>query len=148
VKLAVGSTSAAAALAMILGFRRPVAETFHSLALVGLASGVLGGMTGLSGPPVVLLLANQATPKSDFRANLSAFFVVLGLVRLVSYRAAGLLSVGLVPPTAVLVVPTALGLWLGGWLSAVVTDEQFQRVVLGTLLVTSCLVALSGLGLI
>lgn len=145
-KLLIGGTSALAALTMLLGFRRSVGEGKVEVCAVGFASGVIGGTTGLSGPPVVLFLTNQGTAKQAFRANLSAHFTALGLFRLVTYSAGGLFSMEMVRLAAILLPTALLGTWVGMRLAPKVDEVLFRRLTLLTLVLTSLLVVASGLG--
>lgn len=49
--------------------------------LVGFISGVLGGMFGTGGPPVIILLRSHRLDKAAFRATLLAFFFTMTLIR-------------------------------------------------------------------
>ncbi|HDP36045.1 MAG TPA: sulfite exporter TauE/SafE family protein [Candidatus Hydrogenedentes bacterium] len=66
------------------GWRWPLPETPWMLTPVGMLSGFTGGATSISGPPVVLFLANQNTPRDTFRANLVCYFFIIncyGIIR-------------------------------------------------------------------
>ena len=145
-KMIIGGTSALAALTMLLGFDRPVGEGKVEVGAVGFASGVIGGTTGLSGPPVVLFLANQGTEKQAFRGNLSAHFTTLGLFRLLTYSAGGLFTTETVRLAAILLPAALLGTWAGMRLAPKVDEALFRRLTLLTLVLTSLLVVASGLG--
>ncbi len=129
-----------------MGFHRYLGNSRTSLGAVGLLSGLLGGATGLSGPPLVLFLTNQGTPKQVFRANLTTYFLALGLVRLVSYAAGGLLTAEVVRLAALLLPLALLGTEVGMRLAPRANEELFRRVTLSTLVATSLLVMASGLG--
>ncbi len=58
-RFAAGLIVAASALALLSGFRRPLTPRGSCLFSVGLASGFLNGSLSMSGPPVILFLANQ-----------------------------------------------------------------------------------------
>lgn len=145
VKVLIGSSSVLAAVALMFGFRFPIAKGGATMGAVGLLGGLLGGTTGMSGPPLVIFLTNQGVRKEVFRANLSAYFVALAWVRVVSYAMGGLLS-GEVLALAALLMPAALvGLWTGLQLECRVDEVVFRRLTLLTLIATSLAVAASGL---
>ncbi|MEM6276026.1 MAG: TSUP family transporter [Pseudomonadota bacterium] len=105
--------------ALILGFRHRLPFTLPTLSGAGLISGLLGGVSGLGGPPVILLYLASSRATEVIRANTLVFLVgfdvlmslslfafgrfdlgvaVLGLLLLVPYTAAGLLGQKLFDP--------------------------------------------------
>lgn len=144
-KVLIGSSSVLAAVALMFGFRFPVAQSGATMAAVGLLGGLLGGTTGMSGPPVVVFLTNQGVRKEVFRANLSAYFVALSWVRIGSYAVGGLLSAEVLTLAALLMPAALVGLWTGLRLECRVDEVVFRRLTLLTLIATSLAVAASGL---
>ncbi len=144
-KVLIGLTSVLAAVALMFGLRFPIAQSRVTTSAVGLLGGVLGGTTGMSGPPVVIFLANQGVRKEVFRANLSAYFVALAWVRVMSYAIGGLLSKDVMALAAFLFPAAFVGLWTGLQLECKVSEVVFRKLILLTLIVTSLAVAVSGL---
>ena len=68
----------------------PVPNGRLALLVGGAASGLLGTMSGVHGPPIALLLQHQ--PPDRLRATLCAFFAVGGLISLLALASAGLLG--------------------------------------------------------
>jgi uncharacterized membrane protein YfcA len=62
------------------------------LLLGGMASGVLGTMSGVHGPPIALVLQHEAPDR--LRATLCAFFAVGGMVSILALAAAGVFGIG------------------------------------------------------
>ncbi len=122
-----------------LGERRGVRAPGWVGPSVGLMSGVLGGMLGTGGPPLILYYQLSGADKSTFRQSLMVIFLLVTLVRLPTYALSGLLT----PARAwsgLAVVPTALlGVWLGSRLHVRVSEAGFRR------LVSLALVLLGGL---
>jgi uncharacterized membrane protein YfcA len=79
-KSLIGAVIVVAGLAFLLGFHRPIRRQRLACVPIGFASGLLNGSTGMSGPPVVLFLANQEVAKETFRASLVAYFAALNLI--------------------------------------------------------------------
>lgn len=102
----------------------------------GLASGVLAGLFGTGGPPLIFYLRAKRVPKDAFRVTLLALFLVTGVVRVPLYAATGLVDVATLL-SALAVLPACLaGLFLGHRLHRVVPEADFRRgvsVLLGIL---------------
>ena len=107
-QLAIGSFTLLAAGALVV---RPFPRLPGEKALCiagGMLSGVSGGATAMSGPPVILLGLNQGWEPRNFRADLIGYFAVLHLVVLFLLRVSGVydssvLSMGLASVPGVLV---------------------------------------------
>jgi hypothetical protein len=109
----------------------------------GAVSGVLGGSTSMSGPPVVLYLLGAEKDVEAFRGTLIAFFLPMSLVTI-----AGLAAVGRVTPdvvrTSIIALPAlVVGLVLGARLRYRVREELFRLLVLLLLILTSIGVIIS-----
>jgi uncharacterized protein len=129
-QMLMGVTVTLAALAFLAGFRQPIGAERLALVPIGLVSGVLSGALGMSGPPVVLFLANQGVEKETFRANLCAYFMVLNLLTLPTYLAIGVITPQVLRYTALYAPALALGVFLGIWLLPHVPERAFRRVAL------------------
>jgi uncharacterized membrane protein YfcA len=125
-----------------LGERRSVRPPAWVGPPVGLISGVLGGMFGTGGPPLILYYQLSGADKSRFRQSLMVIFLFVTLVRLPAYALSGLLTPGRLW-SGLAVLPTALlGVWLGNRLHVSVSEARFRR------LVSVALVLLGGLLLV
>lgn len=111
---------------------------------IGFISGVLGGVVGLSGPPVVLFLSEeQAQSKLNFRGTILAFFTIEIIATLISYLILGILSIEHLLIIVKLIPAMLLGIWAGTNIFSHFSDETFRRVVLFFLVGLSFLIVLS-----
>lgn len=111
-------------------------------AVTGLSSGLLSTSTGLSGPPVVLLLTLRGTGMHAFRTSVAAYFLILDLVGLPALLSQGVISLSDIT-TALAFVPAALiGRLAGMRLVRYVSPLTFRRVTLGLLLLTGAIGAI------
>ena len=78
-----------------------------ALLIGGAASGILGTMAGVQGPPIALVLQHEAPDR--LRATLCAFFAVGGLVSLMALAAAGVFGVAEISRGLELMPGVALG---------------------------------------
>ncbi|MEQ8601914.1 MAG: sulfite exporter TauE/SafE family protein [Marivibrio sp.] len=96
----------------------------------GLAAGLLGGSTGIGGPPVVLFWLGSQADGASVRANLIVYFAVGTISGLISLTAAGLVT-GAVVGAAISLAPLfALGMWLGAKGFRLATETVFRRAAL------------------
>lgn len=146
-RLLVGGTVLLCALAMLLGWQRPVRRERLMLVLVGLVSGVLNGSTGMGGPPVILFLTNQDVEKQSFRVNLIFYFACLGVVSLISQYVGGLMTAEVIKNWLMLVPAAILGTWMGIKLSRRTDQQRFRQITLGILMLTGASAIASSLGL-
>ncbi len=104
------------------------------ISIAGIA-GLIGGMSGVWGPPTVAYLTALSTPKQE-QMQVQGVIYGLGAVLLcVAHMGSGVLRFDTVPLSLALVAPALLGMWLGGRLQARIDQEMFRRVTLLVLLV-------------
>jgi uncharacterized protein len=109
------------------------------VAPVGLASGLLTGLFGTGGPPLVLYYQLAGVDKAAFRGNLMAIFLLMTLIRVPSYA-----GMGLITPerlwSSLMVMPAVIaGAWLGNSLHLRIEESTFKRLVAGALVVLGAL---------
>ena len=147
-KLGVGSIIVLSAVALLLGFDRPLRHQKASLASIGILSGLRSGATGMGGPPVVLFYTNQRVEKRVFRANLNAYFTVLALSTLPWQLAGGLITKSVVLYAVLFLPALVLGTGLGILLLPRVEQKTFRSVVPNIAMLSGTLSILSGFGLL
>lgn len=109
--------------------------------LVGLLSGVLGGLFGTGGPPVIILLRAYRLDKGTFRATLLWYFFLMSLTRAATYYRAGLLDLEICFAALWLLPGSLVGILVGMVVHRRISERSFLTVVsvllvvLGVLLV-------------
>ena len=78
--------------------------------LVGFLSGLLGGSTGISGPPVILYGLNQKWDKNAFRGNLLTYFAIWGIYTNIGYFLIGMVDI---VTFFKYIIPSSIGLIFG-----------------------------------
>jgi uncharacterized membrane protein YfcA len=97
--------------------------------VIGIISGVLSGLFGTGGPPLIFYFQLIGLEKSIFRGSLMAIFLVTALVRLPSYAVAGFITPERIW-SAVSVLPAVfLGIWLGNRIHITISEEKFRKMV-------------------
>lgn len=129
---------------LALGWRYHGQPRLLSTVGVGAASGLTGGLAGLTGPPVILFWMAGQHDAARLRANTVMFFGFTGVFSAISYVVAGLLTAERVAGAITLLPVYAVALALGIWLFRFATDRFFRRLAF-----TLCaFAAISGLPLL
>jgi uncharacterized membrane protein YfcA len=97
--------------------------------VVGLVSGILAGLFGTGGPPLILYYQSSGADKSTFRVSLMALFLLTGLVRLPAYALSGLITTPRLLAAAALLPAALLGGFIGHRVHIEVAEVTFRRLV-------------------
>lgn len=108
---------------------------------VGVVAGLIGGATGISGPPVILYCMASAVGAAMIRANLLVYFVVSNLIFLAVIGLMGRLDPAALMLAGVLVVPFALANLAGAAMFRP-GQERVYRAVAYALIAAAALVGL------
>lgn len=114
---------------------------FYTGPTVGLASGVMGGTTGIFAPLIAAYMHSLRLQKRAFVFWLTVSFFVGGAVQTLSYYRLGLYSTTMLAYAAATFIPVIIGTQLGFWVQDRLPAETFRRLVL-------VLVLASGLNLV
>ncbi|MCP5099534.1 MAG: sulfite exporter TauE/SafE family protein [Chloroflexi bacterium] len=98
-------------------------------AMVGTLSGFISTLAHLGGPPVVIYLLPQKLPRHIFVGTTAVFFFIINLIKLIPYALLGLLAVGNLWITLLMLPVAYVGVRLGVWLNRRFTDNWFSRIV-------------------
>jgi uncharacterized protein len=104
--------------------------------LTGAVAGIVGGVSGLPGPPLMIYLACLQLPKSEFVVAVSLMFLVAaaGLAfGLASFADTSLSALSL---SSTACIPVFFGMWFGGKVRRQVSERTFARLVLATYIAT------------
>jgi uncharacterized membrane protein YfcA len=109
----------------------------------GLIGGVLGGSTGINGPPIVFYLLGREGGIEDFRCTIMAYFLPAGAMVLLGFIIAGRITGEVLAVVGLSLPALLLGLFLGSRVRRRLAPAAFRSVVLGTLVLTSCAIIAS-----
>lgn len=110
---AVSLAAAATLAALVTGWRYHGRVRGAGLAGIGAAAGVLGGTTGLTGPPVILFYLASTRPAAIMRANTILFLSLLDIGIVANMALQGLIDWAVLPLTAALAMPYGAGISVG-----------------------------------
>jgi uncharacterized membrane protein YfcA len=97
--------------------------------LAGTVSGVLAGLFGTGGPPLILYYRLAGLEKAAFRGNLMAIFLMVTLIRLPTYGVGGLITAERALGAALVLPAVLLGALVGNRVHLRVREITFQRMV-------------------
>lgn len=98
-------------------------------------AGVLGGMSGVWGPPTLVYLTALNTPKYDQMRIQGVIYGGGAAVLFASHLGSGVLRQETLPFSMLMVVPALLGMWIGSKVMDRIDQVAFRRATLIVLLV-------------
>lgn len=101
-----------------------------------LAAGVIHGMYASGGPLLVYIVNKLELPKSVFRSTLSAVWLILNCVLVVTYFLYDKLDRMTLTGSAMMLPSLILGLMVGEFLHSRVSDRSFKLVIFSLLILT------------
>jgi len=117
------------------GLKMPLRAERPAGVAVGLAAGVMGGISTIPGPPLIMYVTSLRLDKEAFVAALGTFFLMGGVFINLSFIERGVLDATTAPWSLACVPPVLAGMWLGGRLGRRIEQERFRRIVLIVLFV-------------
>jgi len=111
----------------------------------GLAGGVMGGLAGLSGPVPTLWCTLRGYDKPAHRSVVQYFNFAVQAAVMAAYLASGLVTRDVLPMFAVVAPALLLPTVLGSRLYVGISDQAFQRIVLGLLTLSGAAMLASSL---
>lgn len=145
IRIAVGVVVVISAILLFRGARLPGSDSRWGDVTMGSVSGVLSTSTGISGPPVILLLASRGLSKRVFRANISLYFVFTSGASLVALHLRGLVEPGHLLLAAILIPAAFAGKVAGTALMQRFSEAAFRGLTLALILLTGCVAVVSAL---
>ncbi|MBM2824909.1 MAG: hypothetical protein HW402_573 [Dehalococcoidales bacterium] len=97
--------------------------------LAGFVGGAVGTTTSFSGPPVVLFLLNQGLLREQFVGTIAVFFLVQNMASIAAFSSLKMITPSLLVQVAILVIPLALGSYLGIKTLPKIKASVFRRIV-------------------
>lgn len=101
----------------------------------GLAAGVIGGLTAIWSPPMVMYLLARRVSKETFIGTTGVLILSGSVPLFIGYWQAGLLTGQLASLSLGMIVPAMIGFGLGEWMRKWLDAEQFKKLLLLTFLV-------------
>lgn len=115
----------------------PVRHRRRAEIATGVVGGLYGGVSGIWGPPLIVLLLSLGIPKDDQIRVQGVVFLLGGMGLTVAHLASGVLDAQTLPLSALLCIPAFGGMLAGFALGDRLDVEQFRRWTLVLLAVTA-----------
>ena len=128
--LLAGVVITGAAILFLFEKRCPLTEKIQNYISVGLVSGILNASIGLSGPPVVLFLSNQAIQKDVIRATMIGYFLLINGITLVWFIHQQLITGEVLACMQYFAPVVIIGTIIGIMVSRFIAENFFRKIVL------------------
>jgi uncharacterized membrane protein YfcA len=135
-KATVGMLITLTALAMFFGFKVKLRHRTLSSGMAGFLSGFFNSSISMSGPPIVLFLANEDSSKGEFRANLTAYAVITNIVTIGSFLFSRVIDPDVFGHSFPMLPGLLAGMGLGMVAARRINERIFRSIVLGLLVIT------------
>jgi uncharacterized membrane protein YfcA len=142
-KLGAGLLVAVVSMLMLSGKSFPLGRMAY--VPIGAVSGFLNGSISMSGPPVALFLTNQGADKMTFRANITAYGLILNIITVGTYMYEGLLNEASMQTIGWAVPAMIIGVLIGIKAVGRFNERLFKTIALWLILVTGIWTAINGI---
>ncbi|MFV2074261.1 MAG: TSUP family transporter [Thermoanaerobaculales bacterium] len=112
----------------------------------GLLSGLLTGLFGTGGPPLIVYFQLSGADKTAFRSNLMAVFLLMTTVRVPSYAAFGLITAPRLWSALAVMPAVLLGAFIGNHIHLRLAEGTFRRMVSAALVLIGLLLLIPAAG--
>ncbi|HEV2262940.1 MAG TPA: sulfite exporter TauE/SafE family protein [Stellaceae bacterium] len=104
--------------------------------LIGIGSGLLGGISTFYGPPIMLYVFGMRLPKDEFIPTISLMYTVAGVGMLFGIYANRVATLPEIGVAFLMLIPTAIGMWIGRFVRVQLSESRFQRLIVAIYVVT------------
>lgn len=101
----------------------------------GISAGIIGGLTSIWGPPMVIYMLARRTEKNEFVRAMGLLLFMGGIPLAIGFWHNGLLTGSLAITSAGMVIPSLAGFTLGAQIRKRVDADKFRNIVLLVFLV-------------
>ncbi|MDD3051806.1 MAG: sulfite exporter TauE/SafE family protein [Candidatus Cloacimonetes bacterium] len=120
-------------------------KQFYWIPFFGIISGILGGLFGMAGPPLILYFKHIKLSKSEFRVALLSIFSVMTFFRIIFYSFLGIISCDLIMTSLSVTIFALIGLCIGNLLHSHISEFFFKKITAITLIVSAVLIIIKNI---
>lgn len=140
VGLAIGVGMGIMAGVMLVGVDFKVRKTKPLFLSMGFLSGVMGVVTGVNGPQIVITLASQGYAATFIRTFMITYLVVVDTVTLLAFFAFGHVNAEILMKFLVLTPTILIAYGVGSKILSMIDGERLKRVILAAVVLLSMIV--------
>ena len=135
--LAIGTVVTVFAFIQLIGWQPKLKNAGKRLASfgIGAVAGILGGLSGIWGPPTVMYLTTLETPKHEQMRVQGVVYGLGSVVLALAHVKSGVLSGDGLRLSIAMVPPALIGLWVGFMVLDRVDQQFFRRMTLFVLVI-------------
>ena len=104
--------------------------------LIGIGSGLLGGISTFYGPPIMLYVFGMRLPKDEFIPTISLMYTVAGIGMLFGIYANQVATLPEIGVAFLMLIPTAIGMWIGRFVRVQLSERRFQQLIVAIYVIT------------
>lgn len=101
---------------------------------VGMATGIVNGITGSQVMPLLPYLVGRQIVREQFITTINLSFTFSSIVMLIGLRAHEYMNAETATVSVIGILPVAAGIWLGGIIGKRIQDKRYRKIVLVALL--------------
>ncbi|MGB1252700.1 MAG: sulfite exporter TauE/SafE family protein [Candidatus Promineifilaceae bacterium] len=121
---------------MIFGRLNKIVYPRYIRSILGAIAGFTSTIAHVGGPPLTISFLPQKLPRQTYVGTFLFFFLALNIVKLIPYSYLGLLRVGNLSLTLLMLPVVGIGAMIGQWLNGRFSDQAFQTIMYVFLTVT------------
>lgn len=144
-KFLIGIVILLTSLAMYKGYNLNLKNKTLSFSIAGFISGILNGSISMSGPPIVLFLANEGYDKNKFRANTNAYFIITNVITIITLALNGYITIDVITFAGTNLIIIILGTISGIFISKKINEQTFKKAILILLIATGIITSIKAL---
>ena len=114
------------------------------LLIIGILSGVLCGLFGV-GALLAAYIGRVSGTSNEFKANISAVFIVDNLFRLILYSVLGIITLSSIKQAAILLPFVLIGLFTGIKSATIIDEKIVKRIVIVLLIISGVMLILKSI---
>jgi uncharacterized protein len=103
---------------------------------IGALAGLLGGIAAYYGPPLMIYVLGMRLPKERFVSGIALLYGIAALGIFIGVYVSRLGDLSLFADSALMLVPTGLGMWLGQRIQLRLSEAAFAKLLLAIYLAT------------
>lgn len=111
----------------------------------GSISGILGGLFGMAGPPLIFFFKNQRMEKKNFRVALLSIFALMTLMRITFYLQLNFFTREMILSSIFILIFALTGMGIGYKLHDVISEKLFKQITSVALFISGLLIVVKNI---